>query len=116
MILSFTSKIWFYRDIVDFRKQLNGLIQLIVDCIDADPSSGELFIFRDRTGKKLKMVYFDGKCFWLLYCRMEEGKFKLPQPNDQSLSITYDQLNWLLSGLRLDVKTINPPKKYKHFC
>ena len=61
MILSFTSKIWFYRDIVDFRKQLNGLIQLIVDCIEADPSSGELFIFRDRTGKKLKMVYFDGQ-------------------------------------------------------
>ena len=55
MILSFTSKIWFYRDIVDFRKQLNGLIQLIVDCIEADPSSGELFIFRDRTGKKLKL-------------------------------------------------------------
>ena len=61
MILSFTNKIWFYSDIVDFRKQLNGLIQLIVDYIEADPSSGELFIFRDRTGKKLKMVYFDGQ-------------------------------------------------------
>ncbi len=115
MILSFTKKIWFYRDIVDFRKQLNGLIQLIVDDIGANPSSGELFIFRDRTGKKLKMIYFDGRCFWLLYCRLEEGKFKLPQPNDASLSITYDQLNWLLSGLTFDAKDIKPPNQYKHY-
>jgi len=45
MILSFTKKIWFYRDIVDFRKQLNGLIQLIVDDIGANPSSGSYLYF-----------------------------------------------------------------------
>ena len=30
---------------VDFRKQLNGLMVLIVDALDKDPASGELFLF-----------------------------------------------------------------------
>ena len=63
---------------VDFRKQLNGLIVLIVDALGKDPGSGELFIFRNHAGNKLKMVYFDGRCFWLVYCRLEKGRFKLP--------------------------------------
>ena len=29
--------------IVDFRKQLDGLIVIIVDALDTDPSSGDLF-------------------------------------------------------------------------
>ena len=44
--------------IVDFRKQLDGLIVIIVDALDKDPSSGDLFIFRNRSGNKLKCVYF----------------------------------------------------------
>ena len=64
MILSCIKKIWHYLAVVDFRKQLNGLMVLIVDALDKDPASGELFLFRNRAGNKLKMVYFDGSCFW----------------------------------------------------
>ena len=39
--------------IVDFRKQLDGLIVIIVDALDKDPSSGDLFIFRNRSGNKI---------------------------------------------------------------
>ena len=37
---------------VDFKKQLNGLI---IDTLDKDPASGELFPFPNHAGKKLKM-------------------------------------------------------------
>ena len=60
MILSCIKKIWLYLAVVDFRKQLNGLMVLIADALDKDPASGELFLFRNRDGNKLKMVYFDG--------------------------------------------------------
>ena len=49
--------------IVDFRKQLDGLIIIIVDALDKGPSPGDLFIFRNRTGNKLKTVYFVRRCF-----------------------------------------------------
>ena len=64
MILPLNHQIWFYPKVIDFRKQLNGLMMLVIDTLGRNPGSGELFIFRDRTGKKLKMIYFDGQCFW----------------------------------------------------
>ena len=52
--------------IVDFRKQLDGLIVLVIESLDKDPSSGDLFIFRNRSGNKLKCVYLEWRYFWLL--------------------------------------------------
>ena len=64
MILSCIKKIRLYLAVVDFRKLLFGLMVLIVDALDKDPASGELFLDRNRAGNTLKMVYFDGSCFW----------------------------------------------------
>ena len=85
--------------IVDFRKQLDGLIVIIVDALDKDPSSGDLFIFRNRSGNKLKCVYFDGRCFWLLYCRLEKGRFKLPEPGTAVWELSHNEMQWLFSGI-----------------
>ena len=54
MLLSSIKRIWLYPMIVDFRKQLDGLILLVVEALDKDPSSEDLFIFRNRSGNKLK--------------------------------------------------------------
>ena len=116
MILPFTNQIWFYPKVIDFRKQLNGLMMLVVDTLGRNPGSGELFIFRDRTGKKLKMIYFDGKCFWLLSCRLEQGHFKLPKKSDTALSISTNQLTWLLSGLSMQDRQEKPIKKYEYYA
>ena len=78
MLLTRIKKICLNPAVVDFRRLLNGLMVLIVDALVKDPVSGELFLFRNRAGNKLKMVYFDERCFWLLYCRLEKGRFKLP--------------------------------------
>ena len=44
MLLSSIKSIWLYPMIVDFRKQLDGLIVIIADALDKDPSSGDLFL------------------------------------------------------------------------
>ena len=64
MLLTRIKKICLNPAVVDFRRLLNGLMVLIVDALDKDPASGELFLFRNRAGNKLKMVYFDAACFW----------------------------------------------------
>ena len=68
MLLSSIKSIWLYPMIVDFRKQLDGLIVLIVDALDKDPSMGDLFTFRNRSGNKLKCVYF----LWEVFLGKEE--------------------------------------------
>ncbi len=65
---------------------------LIVDVLDKDPASGELFLYRNRAGNKLKMVYFDGSCLWRLICRLEKGCFKLPDRTNGVFTLRNNQL------------------------
>ena len=44
VLLSGINKIWLYPMIVDFRKQLDGLVVLVVEALDKDPLSGDLFL------------------------------------------------------------------------
>jgi len=115
MFLTFSGKIWFYPKPVDFRKQLNGLVVLIADTLEKDPGSGELFIFRNKAGNKLKSVYFDGYCFWMLYCRFEKGRFQLPLPDDKVFSLQYGQLQQLLSGIDFINRKQKKTSAFKHY-
>ncbi|WP_274519968.1 IS66 family insertion sequence element accessory protein TnpB [Halorhodospira sp. M39old] len=63
---------------VDFRKSFDGLSVAVVEALGRDPLSGELFVFRNRGGDKLKALYWDGQGFVLLYKRLERGRFVWP--------------------------------------
>lgn len=91
--------IWLHPEPVDFRKQIDGLIMLVADHLQFNPTSGQLFLFRDRTARKIKMLWWDKNGFWLLYKRLEKGKFKYPTLREKVIELTRDQLSWLLSGL-----------------
>ncbi|MCG5513935.1 IS66 family insertion sequence element accessory protein TnpB [Ectothiorhodospira shaposhnikovii] len=55
---------------VDFRKAFDGLCIEIVEVLERDPLSGELFVFRNRAGDKLKALYWDGQGFVMIYKRL----------------------------------------------
>jgi len=99
MNISYKTPIWLYPEPVDFRKQIDGLVILIADALSLKPTSGELFIFRNRTAKKIKLLWYDQNGFWLCYKRLEKGKLLFPLNTDAVMEITRDQLAWLLSGL-----------------
>ena len=99
MLLSFSEPIWFYPEPIDFRKQMDGLILLVSDCLEKTPTSGHLFLFRNRSRNKLKMLWWDRNGFWLFYKRLEKGRFIFPDTGGSALELTRDQLSWLLSGL-----------------
>jgi transposase len=69
MLLPFNTTIWFYRQPIDFRKQIDGIVILVADTLQKDPVSGQLFVFRNRKADKLKMLYWESGGFWLLYKR-----------------------------------------------
>ena len=84
---------------VDFRKQLDGLVVLVADQLQMNPVSGQLYVFRNRSSNKLKMLWWDRNGFWLCYRRLEEGCLTFPSVTDQVMELSRDQLSWLLSGL-----------------
>src|SRR5690242_14622807 len=99
MLFGTSQPIWFYPQPIDFRCQIDGLVLMVSDQLQLNPTSGQLFLFRNRQANKIKILWWDRNGFWLCYRRLEKGKLVFPPITDQALEITCDQLSWLLSGL-----------------
>ena len=99
MYFGFSEKIWLYREPVDFRKQIDGLVHLIADELQANPASGQLFIFRNKSGGKIKLLWWELNGFWLMYKRLEKGRFKFPITGNRVWILSKNELSWLLTGL-----------------
>ena len=71
---------------VDFRKGIDGLVQVCRHKLQADPLAGALFVFSSRGRKSLKLLVYDGQGFWLCQKRLSEGRFQWwPQSAQQAV-------------------------------
>src|SRR6202451_3057905 len=66
----------------DMRKSFDGLAQMVREFLSANPLSGHLFVFRNKRGDRLKLLYWDSDGLAIWYKRLEEGTFVFPMPND----------------------------------
>ena len=76
---------------VDFRKGIDGLAAVCRQELESDPMSGALFVFRNRRGKALKMLVYDGQGFWLFQKRLSSGRFK-SWPRGDGACLSWDPL------------------------
>ena len=60
---------------IDGRKGIDSLAQLCREKLDADPFSGCLFIFRNRSGKSIRILTYDEQGFWIATKRLSKGRF-----------------------------------------
>lgn len=60
----------------DFRQGIDGLCRVCRRELKADPMSGAVFVFRNRRGKSLKILVYDGQGFWLCQKRLSAGRFR----------------------------------------
>ena len=91
--------VFLYREVVDFRKSINGLSVLVEQQMAFSPLDGSIYVFCNKGRDKLKILYWDKTGFALWYKRLEKDKFKWPrQLNEQTCQLTEQQLHWLLNG------------------
>ena len=83
----------------DMRKSVDGLAAIVQQNFQLDPFSNNLFIFCGRRHDRLKALLWRGDGFLLLYKRLDNGRFRWPQKQEDVISITEQQLRWLLEGL-----------------
>ena len=83
----------------DMRKSVDGLAAIVQQNFQLDPFSNNLFIFCGRRHDRLKALLWRGDGFLLLYKRLNNGRFRWPQKQEDVISITDQQLRWLLEGL-----------------
>ncbi len=89
-----------YRDPVDMRKSFTGLVGLVRHALAEDPLSGSLYVFVNRRGNYLKLVYWDRTGFALFAKRLERGRFVLPG-QDRTQKLSAEQFRLILDGIAL---------------
>ena len=84
---------------VDFRKGIDGLAAVARAKLAADPFSGIVFVFRNRSGTTLKLLVYDGRGFWLMQLRLSAGRFRWwPAESFATHALEAHELQVLLAG------------------
>ena len=104
MLLSLPAsvRIWLASGPTDLRKGFDTLAELVRQQLQRDPLSGQLFVFRNRRGDRIKLLYWDEDGYVIVYKRLELGTFRSPRPDSAGVEIRAADLQMLLDGVELD--------------
>ena len=110
--LSPAVKLWYCAGPVDMRLGFDGLFNLVKSRLQADPLSGHLFIFHNRSADRLKVLYWGGHGLCLWCQRLEQGRYHFPDPPADATSIELSacQFQMILEGIDL-----TRVKRFKRF-
>ena len=103
-------RVYFCVEATDMRKSFDGLSGMVVNIIKQSPVSGHLFVFRNRRGNSVKLLYWDGDGFAIWYKRLEKGTFSVPKIAEDG-TINHRDLSMMLEGV--DFTKIRMKKRYK---
>jgi transposase len=109
--LSPAVKLWYCCDPVDMRLGFDGLFALVRHRLEADVFSGHLFLFRNRSNDRVKVLYWGGHGLCLWCQRLEAGRYHFPEvtAQDQRIELTATQFHMILDGIDLTrVKRFSP--------
>ena len=95
-------KVYVATDITDMRKSIDSLSVLVQEILKQNPLSGHLFVFCNKRGDKIKILYWDRNGFCLWQKRLEKERFPWPETMAEVKEIQVRQLRWLLDGLDLN--------------
>ena len=88
----------------DFRKQIASLYSIVEKDLKINPYSKIAFIFCNRKRNSIKILCYDRNGFILAQKTLldqNKMKFQWPRNKGELGQITKEQLNWLLSGLKI---------------
>lgn len=92
-------KIFVARQPVDLRKSIDGLALLTKTVIKENPLCGHLFVFINKVGHRVKILFWDRTGFVIWYKRLETARIRLPEEGAASLNLEPMQLRLLLDGV-----------------
>ena len=99
--------VWLATSPVDMRRSFDGLAEHVRVFLGHDPLCGNMFVFRNRSGERVKILWWDGRGddasggLAIYYKRLEKGTFRFPSTDQKSLAISSAQLMRLLEGVEV---------------
>ena len=93
-------RVWVAAAPIDMRRSFDGLAEHVRAFLGQDPLSGSMFVFRNRSAQRVKILWWDQDGLAIYYKRIERGTFQFPADGGQkALAIDSSALMRLLSGL-----------------
>lgn len=88
----------------DLRKGFDGLSAAVMQIIGEDPTSGHLFVFRNRRADQIRVLFWDRTGYCIFAKRLAQGRFYLPipaSPAARHIEVDAAELGLLLEGIDL---------------
>lgn len=95
----------------DMRKSIDGLCAIVENQLHMDPRKKALYLFCGKRCDRVKALLWEFGGFVLLYKRIKvQGRFRWPCNSTEVRQLTWQQFNWLMSGLEIEQpKAFRPP-------
>lgn len=84
---------------LDMRKSFDGLSVYTQSFLKRNPLKDGLFVFRNKSGDKVKLLYWHQNGLVIVYKRLEQGRFKWPRISNEVLALSRQELELLLDGI-----------------
>ena len=98
---------------VDFRKQINGLALWVESAMSLNALSGAVFAFTNRRRDRVKLLVWEGNGYVMWQKRLEVDRFHWPAGEEAVVTLSGQELNWLLDGLDLRFMRPHRPLRYQ---
>lgn len=95
------------------RKSFDGLCGLVISQLEEDPGNGSVYLFLNRRRDRIKLLVWDRTGFWILYKRLEQGRFQVPAPvgERREIRLPYEDIVMLLEGI--DLASVRRRRRYR---
>ena len=83
---------------MDLRGGMDRLLVHVRTVLGRDPFDGSAYVFRNRSGSRLKVLHADAQGIWLCARRLHEGHFIGATPGSETCTLSAEQFAWLCAG------------------
>lgn len=105
-------RIFLYAEPADMRRSFDGLAFLVEHFLKHDPLSGHLFVFRNKSGDRVKVLFWDSDGYAIYYKRLEKGTYRFPtSASGSAVTIRAADLAMLLDGV--DLASVRRQQRYR---
>jgi transposase len=117
LTFGFPRRIFLCRQPTDMRKSFDSLAGLVQMSLQADPLSGDAYIFVGKHRNRVKILVFDRSGYWVLAKRLcsgrfgDQGAFRSSETSG-AVELSPGELQLLIEGI--EIRTATYRRQYQH--
>ena len=115
-MFALTSSMSYYLSpcVVDMRKGIYSLYQIVKLELKRDPLSGEVFVFLGKNRRCIKVLYWESDGFLLYHKKLERGTYEVPQNHSDKGDYGIEWRTFVLMMEGVSIRSAKFRKRFKN--